>query len=96
MCLLFVLLSLSSKIDSAGQVNGNSKRTAASNRLMQAHLAVSHSNTATSIELLEMKERICAGFRFRAYGINCTFQIPTESVAISPVFGECRQIMIAR
>lgn len=43
-----------------------------------------------------MKERICAGFKFKASGINCTFQMAKESVAIAKLFAECRDIMISR
>ena len=59
-------------------------------------MAISQSNTASAIELTEMKERICAGFKFSASGMNCTFQMAKESVAIAKLFGECRDIMISR
>lgn len=101
LCLLLLkcsFFSLILKTDCAGHSQVNDKRTAAvSNRLMQGHLVVSQSsNTANSMELIEMKERICAGFLFKASGSNCTFQIPKESLSISGVFGECRIIMINR
>lgn len=90
------LLSARQQTDCAGQRSQVSdKRTAASNRL-RGHLAISQSNTASAIELTEMKERICAGFKFKAGGVNCSFQMAKESVAIAKLFGECRDIMISR
>ena len=81
------------KTDCVGHSQVIDKRTAASNRLIQGHLVSSQSNTAA--EVIEMKERICAGF-FRTSDINCTFQLLHHKemhISISAVFSECKQIM---